>query len=99
MSEAKLTTSVFVTEPSVLKNEILLAAIREVKDNLPPAANVKAVIASTERKTVNGESGREYIVDVFYTKRGKTEDEVSIDTQLEALETPVFNPGDLDEYA
>jgi hypothetical protein len=95
MTETKLTTSVWTPAGAVVKNEILQAAIRSVRDDLPPAAAVKAVLVSCERKPLDGQAGREYIVDVLYTPRGKQDDAVDLDEHLEALETPVFDPRDV----
>lgn len=93
--ESKVTAKVIVPLGSIAKTEILAAAIREVRDELPPAASVKAVIASTEKV---GDT-REYMVDVFYTPRGKQGEAVDLDEHLESLETPVFDPRDLGEFA
>jgi hypothetical protein len=100
MTEQSLTTSVIVPLGGVVKNEILQAAIQAVRDDLPPAASVRAVLVDSHKKTVDGEEVREYRVDVFYTPRGKRDEPVDIDEHLEALQTPVFNPRDVtDEYA
>lgn len=99
MTEKKLSTTVWVTSLKVPANELLAAAINAVRDDLPPAAAVRAVLASSEKKTIDGETGREYTVDVFYTPRGKSEDAIDLDEHLEALETPVFDPRDLDGLA
>lgn len=98
--EVKVTAKVTVPCGAIAKHEILAAAIREVRDDLPPAAAVRAVIASTEKTVLDGEPVREYLVDVFYTPRGKRDEAVDLDEHLEALETPVFDPRDFNaEYA
>lgn len=100
MSEEKcVSTRVWVTALSVPKNEILAAALNAVRDELPPAAAVRTVLASSEKKVIDDEAGREYTVNVYYTPRGKRDDPIDLDQHLEGLETPVFNPLDIDGMA
>jgi hypothetical protein len=99
MTEKRLSTTVFTSSKAIVRNELIAAAINAVRDDLPPAAAIRAVLASSEKKTIHGEDGREYTVDVFYTPRGKQDEAVDVDQHLESLETPVFNPRDLDETA
>lgn len=100
MTEKTISSKVWVLAGNVGKNVILEAAMRDVKGQIPPAAKIRQHISHVaDVEEVDGERGRWYTVDNVYTPRGKRDEPVDLDVYLEALETPVFDPRDLDELA
>lgn len=88
----KITTSVWSPAGLVAKSSIIQSAIQSVRDAIPVVYELVAEIdgEASHKKSVNGEAGTEFVVNITYTARdvaGKA-DPVDLDKVVRNLEVP-----------